>query len=468
MRTAFVWVLRVLCLALPLPIAVAVFHLAVLLATIHGAYRLGYALVPDRLGAALGAFAAVVLVPHWTLGGNGLAYNLLVPEAVAWALALPAIRLFVERRWLWAAALLGLAGWFQPLVGAQTVAVLGLVALWETLAERSPRRLGQAVAFGAVFAVVAAPVFIPVLLTPPDPSAAAVTRFSTFHVLAEIRVPHHYLFFSFGRGSYVRFGLMVAAGVAALIALRRRGLLRHAPFAVRFLAMIAGLCALALVFTEGVAVLFVAKLQLFKLTVLATTVLALLVAAWGARTLPERVQALAARAIEAQRWGLTAVAVGMLLTATLVAADAGRPAAKFFPRAHAQTDLAAVERWVRTHTPEDALFLIPPSNTTFRSHARRSVVVNFKPTPYQDEAIHVWLDRLLAVAPTPLPERGSWAFVDTLDAAYAAKAPADWARLVQRFGADYTLVERNPVTLPFDVVFENEAWTVYRLPEAAR
>ncbi len=467
-RTAFVWMLRGLCFVLPLPIAVAAVHLAVLLATTHGAYRLGYALVPDRLGAALGAFAAVVLVPHWTLGGNALSYNLIAPEAVAWALALPAIRLFVERRWLWAALLLGLAGWFQPLVGVQTMAVLGLVALWEALAARSPRRVGRAVAFGAVFAVVAAPVFVPVLLTPPDPSAAAVAQVSTFRALAEIRVPHHYLFLSFGWGSYVRFGLMAAVGGAALVALRRRGLLRHGPFAVRFLAAIAGLCVLAFVFTEGVPVLFVAKLQLFKLTVLATTVLAFLAGAWVAKSLPARAKDLAARVLAVRRWGLVAVAVAALFTAALVVADVGRPAAKLFPRTYARSDLAAVERWVRTHTPEDALFLVPPSNTTFRSNAHRSVVVNFKPTPYQDEAIHVWLDRLLAVAPTPLPERGSWAFVDTLDAAYAANARGDWLRLAQRFGAEYALVDRSLVgrsagALPFPVAHADGVWAVYRL-----
>lgn len=469
-RTAFVWVLRVLCLVLPLPVAVAVAHVVVLLATIDGAYRLGLTLVPDQVGAALGTFAALVLVPHWTLGHNAITYNTMVPEALGWALALPAIRLFVKGRRLRAAGLLGLAGWFQPLVGVQTAAVLGLVALWEAVVGRSPRRVGQAVAFGAVFAFVAAPVFVPVLLTPPDPAAGAVARYSTFRVLAETRVPHHYLFFSFGWGSYVRFGLVAAAGLAALVALRRRGLLRPARFVLRFLIVIAGVCAFALVLTEGVPVLFVAKLQLFKLTVLATTVLALLAAAWVATTLPERVRTLATRGLAMRRWGWAAVAAGGLLTAALAAGGVGRPAAKLFPLTYARSDLAEVERWVRANTPKDALFLIPPSNTTFRIHARRSVAVNFKPTPYQEGAIHVWLDRLSAVAPAPLPERGGLAFVGVLDKAYAANAPADWTRLAGRFGAEFALVDarHTPRPPPGEPVIRVGDWAVYPLPTETR
>lgn len=467
-RTAFVWLLRVLCLALPLPLTVALIHVVVLLAIIRGVYRLGYTLVLDGLGAALGAFAATVLVPYWTLGHNALTYGSLVPEAVGWALTLPAIRLFVEGRRLWPAVLLGVAGWFQALVGIQAVMVLGLVALWEALAERSPRQLEQAAGFGAVFALVAAPILVPILLTPPDPTAEAVARFSEFRVLAELRVPHHYLFGSFGWGAYVRFGLMVSAGLAAFVALRRRGRLRHAAFVGRFLAVIAGLCLFAFVFTEIVPVLFVAKLQLFKLTVLATTVLALLVAAWVATALPERLHYLATRGL-AMRWaGWGMVGVGVLLTVALVVADIGRPVARFFPSAYARSDLAGVERWVRTHTAEDVLFLIPPSNTTFRTHARRSVVVNFKPTPFQEGTIHVWLDRLLDVAPAPLPERGGLAFVETLDIAYAANAPADWARLARRYGAEYALVETDRTTHPPSAapMIEVGRWAVYRLPEA--
>src|SRR5690606_4030905 len=191
-RTVFVELLRLLGLVVPLPVAVGLLHFGVLVAVGWGAYRLGYALVPDRLGASVGAFLAVVLLPHWTLGGNRLTYAQVAPENLAWALALPAVWLFLHRRRLAAAVLLGLTAWMQLLVGAQTAAVLAAVALWEAGWERSVRGAGRAVLFGLVAAAVAAPVALPAVLAPPmeGPTVPGVTA---FHALARLRVPPHYL-----------------------------------------------------------------------------------------------------------------------------------------------------------------------------------------------------------------------------------------------------------------------------------
>jgi hypothetical protein len=463
-RTAFVELLRLMALVMPLPVAVALLHFGVLLAVGWGVYRLGYALVPDRLGAALGALLAVVLLPHWTLGGNRLTYGQLAPENLAWALALPAVILFVEGRRTPAAVLLGLAAWAQLLVGVLTTAVLGAVALWEAARSRSTREAGRAVLFGLTAALVAAPVAVPVALAAPM-EGPTVPGISAFDALARLRVPHHYLPSAFARGDYVRFGLLVVAGLGALWALRRRGRLRHAPFVVRFLAVVACFCAVAFVFTEVVPVLFVAQLQLFKLTVWAATLLALLLGAWVGGVLPSRLRALGERALEGPRLGLAVVVAAALATAAAVAAGLGPAAARYSPAQHAASDLGRAEAWAHAHTPADALFLIPPSNATFRTHARRSVVVNFKPTPYQRGGIEVWLARMLAAAPAPVPERGGFPFQATLDAAYAANDAAAWRRLAAHFGADYALVDaaRTPSRPPGPPAFRAGDWAVYRL-----
>jgi hypothetical protein len=462
-RTAFVEALALLGRVVPLPAAVGALHLGVLLAVGYGAYRLGYTLVPDRLGAALGALLAVVLLPHWTLGGNRLTYGQLLPEGVAWALALPAVRLFVEKKWLPAAVLLGLTAWVQLLVGVQTALVLGLVALWGALRGRSVHEAGQAALFGAVAAAIAAPLAVAVTFAEPV-AGEGVPGVSTFHALARLRVPHHYLFFSFAPGDYARFGLLAAAGLAALWALRRRGRLRHGTFVVRFLSVVAALWVVAVVFTEGVPVLFAAQLQLFKLSVWAATLLALLVGAWTAASLPPRVRALGEGLLDRPAIGLGAVAGAALLTVAAVAMNFGPAAARYLPAQRGDPDLGRAEMWARTHTPRGALFLVPPSNTTFRTRAQRSVVVNYKPTPFQAGGIEAWLGRMLAVAPTPVPARGA-GFQEALDAAYAANGPADWRRLAHRFDAGWALVDaaRAHAPPPGRPAFRAGTWAVYRL-----
>ena len=463
-RTAFVELLRLFGVVIPLPFVVMLLHVTVLLVVGWAVWRLAYAFVPDRLGAALGTFLAVVVFPYWTLGGNGLTSGILVPEYVAWALALPALWLFVNNRRLAAAVLLGLAAWMQMLVGVQTTAVLGLVALWEAARDRSPGAVRDAVVFGLVAAAVAAPVALPAILAPPmeGPTVPGIT---TFHALAMLRVPHHYLLFSFGSGAYIRFTLLLSVGLAALWAQHRAGRVHHTTFVIRFLVVVAGLLCVATVFTEGIPTFLVAQLQLFKLTVWVSTLLSLFVGAWAARAMPTLLRSFSERVLERRIAGL--IAVGLFVLATIAAVAVGfHPAtSRYGPAAYASSNLSQVETWARASTPNDALFLIPPSNTTFRTHARRNVVINFKPTPYQRGGIDVWLSRTLAVAPMPVPENGH-GFLEALDAAYAENDQVGWRQLARQFGAEWALVDAARTASPPSTrpAFRAGDWAVYRLP----
>ena len=135
------------------------------------------------------------------------------------------------------------------------------------------------------------------------------------------------------------------------------------------------------------------------------------------------------------------------------------------PRAHAQTDPYRVTQWARTHTPKDALFLVPPSTDWFRSYAFRSVVFNHKPTPFRDAAMHERLARLRTVAPAPLPDRADRSWLVTLDSAYHARSTAEWIALADRFDADYAVVHEPQVSRqpPGDLVFRSGEWALYHL-----
>ncbi len=464
-RTAFVELLHFFGLVFPLPAVVLVLHFAVVLAVVWGVWRLAYLFSPDRLGAALGTFIAIVLVPFWTLGGNGLTSGILVPEYVAWALALPAVWLFVMDRRMAAAILLGLAAWMQLLVGVQTALVLGLLAIWEARRNRSWPATSRAVLFGVVAGVVAAPIALPALLSPPivGPTVEGV---STFFALAELRIPHHYLVFSFGLREYARFSIIVVSGLTALWALRRSRRGHHTLFAIRFIVVTAFLLAGATLLTEGVPILFVAKLQLFKLTVWVTTLLSLFIGSWIAGLPPTTVREFAERILRRRTTGLMVVGVATGVTIAMVVAGMGPAAARYGPSVFASSDLHDVESWARTHTPRDALFITPPSNTTFRTAAQRSVVVNFKPTPYQRGGINIWLYRILSVAPIAVPEDGA-GFLEALDVAYASNDEADWHRIAGEFDAEWALVDvsRTPSPPSGLPAFRAGDWAIYRINE---
>ena len=465
-RVGFIALLRGLCLVMPPPAAVFVLSIAAWAGVCWAAYRLSHALVPSRPAAALAVLATLVTA-FWTPGGNEIAFTALAPESLAWTPCLLAVEAFARGRLLWAAAFLGMAAWMQPLMGLQVGLLLGLVALWQAADGEPARALGRAAGFGALFFVVAAPVLVPSLLTQTGAAPVPADGLSTYYVTAELRQPHHYLLFSQPVSVLVRFALVVMAGLGGLAVLRRSGAVRaqHVRFAVRMLVVVTVLVAFYVAMTEGAGSLTVAKMQFFRLTV----VVKLVLLAWASGALvallPTAWQAFAERLFDrrALGWAVALAVVGV--TVAMAAGNVGRPGAKWGPGVYARSDVAAAERWVREATPRGALFLVPPSTTTFRSHALRSIVVDHKSTPFRDAAMHERLARLRAVAPAPLPARGGPDWQAALDSAYHAHTPPAWAALAARFGANYALVDESATPAPpsGSPAFRSGHWAVYRL-----
>ena len=462
-RFVFLGLLRALCLVLPAPVAVFALTAASWLGVAWAGSRLALTLTGRRDAAAL-AVLLTVATAHWTPGGNAIISRTLVPESLAWTPVLLAVDAFVRDRPYRAAVWLGAAAWLQPLIGLQIGLLLGVVGLWRMADGDARRALGQAVGFGALFAVVASPILIPTLLTqagtaPPDDGL------TTFYVTAWLRQAHHYLLSAQDPLALARFASVGLAGLAAAVWQSRSGApLPHRQTAARLLAVTCVLVALYVAGTEGAESLTVAKTQLFRLTVLAK----LLLLAWVARALVEAVPAVSRHLSAPAGWGVGAAA--LVLTVALGLAGVGRPAAVWRPGQHAQTDVYRAERWIATHTPRDAVFLVPPGTTSFRSHALRSVAINFKPTTFRDDAMHRWLGRLQAVAPAPLPPRAGgraalrqWR--EALDPAYHAHTPAEWRRLADAFGADYALVDlgQTPTPPAGDPLYRAGDWAVYPL-----
>lgn len=59
-------------------------------------------------------------------------------------------------------------------------------------------------------------------------------------------------------------------------------------------------------------------------------------------------------------------------------------------------DSAGIEQWARQSSPEDAVFVVPPSLGQFRFGAQRAIVVDFKAIPFADEALREWNSRMHA------------------------------------------------------------------------
>ena len=459
-RTPFLWLMRGVMLLLPLWAATLVVYAAAWLGVAGGLVRLAEALGAPPAAQWASTLVVLVAVPTWTLGGNALVSDLLAPEMVAWALALPAVRLATERRLVAAGALLGLAAYLHLLVGGLVTGALGLAVLFGALGETLRDRWRLALRLGGTALIVALPFLLAIVryrIASPPPAG----DLSTFFLFAELRLPHHYLPSAFAPGRWARFAALTAAGGLGLAVMRRME--KPSVFVERLLLAIAVACLVSLILVEGAESLLVAQLQLFKLTVLANALLVVAACTAVAQSAPAAVR----------RWqGPSPVAsaafAGALVLGLGIGLASGGLDSRIGPWRRAALPMTQAEDWVREHTPPDAIVAVPPNSTTFRLRARRAVVVTFKAAPFQDGAIHEWYARLLALAPaaTRSPARGL-AFGEALDDAYALNREDDWARLARDYGVTYVLRRQGAGAPPRGVpVFEAGPWAVYALTAA--
>lgn len=102
----------------------------------------------------------------------------------------------------------------------------------------------------------------------------------------------------------------------------------------------------------------------------------------------------------------------------------------------------AVCDWALHNTPRDAVFLVPPDEQSFRLHARRAIVVNFKNVPQLSSELGEWRDRLQTVLdtdrltslPTPFPQT-----LDAMRSLYEKQSPERLAAIARGYGARYVV-----------------------------
>jgi hypothetical protein len=119
-----------------------------------------------------------------------------------------------------------------------------------------------------------------------------------------------------------------------------------------------------------------------------------------------------------------------------------------------------LQRWARTETPVDAVFVVPPYLGQFRLLARRAVAVDTKSPPLYPDELIAWYRRLCDL-------------VDARDAPTHEWIEHRWPELTadqltaaaRHFHADYLVIDRSQPARPaLPVAHEDESYLVYRVP----
>jgi hypothetical protein len=114
-------------------------------------------------------------------------------------------------------------------------------------------------------------------------------------------------------------------------------------------------------------------------------------------------------------------------------------------------------RWAREHTPTNSVFLVPRAGQTFKWHAERGDVVNWKDIPQDAASIVAWRDRYFDIfygTQAPLP---AWKMPFR---SLAAQGTRRIRELAQRYHADYVLTVNWP-PLQFPIAYANDTYVIY-------
>jgi hypothetical protein len=427
--------------------------------------RLSWAVAPQPWFALISAALFLVLLDWCELAGEWVADGV-EAKSFAFGFVFLGIEAIVRNRWGRAWLLFGAAAAFHILVGGWSV-VAAAIAWTMAGKDRPPlRAMLPGLAGGLLLSL---PGLIPAIALTRGFDAATVAEANQIYVY--LRLPHHLLPSNFAPEKYAAYSALLVAmllvcGATARLGSVDAGLRRL--WALTAAAVLIGLAGMAIFLATQSHPELAAKLLRFYFFRLSDAFVPLTTAL----TLGVLVTRFQPRGPRMAAWLLIA---GVLIAAFGIGQRYIERRLDFRPGADQQplprfadpreTEAAYVAwrricQWARENTPEDAVFLTPRAQQTFKWYAERPEVVTWKDVPQDAAALVEWRRRFQEIY-APVGSRG-----------LAAHSDAQLLALARKYGAQYLVMERfrAPRSLPFERVypetsFENLYYEVYRLPE---
>jgi hypothetical protein len=404
--------------------------------------RLSWALIPQKWLAVLSAALFVALQARCQLAGEWIIGGV-EAKGFAYVLTLLALEAVVRNRWNAVWALLGAATAFHVLVGGWALIAAG--GVWLCDRQRpSLREMAPGLAAGLGLSLLGLVPGLALTWGVPEDAASLAARIYVY-----VRLPHHLL-----PQSFPAQAIAIHASLAVCCAVIYRWLpvsagerrLRLFVIAAVLLAVVGFVVALLTKADHALAARLL-RYYWFRLTdvmlPLGTALGWVGLGVWLARR-PEG---------RGRYWLLAAAAV----------ASAHLSAAALANRRLWQPNAGEVAwretcQWVRGHTPEEARFLTPREQSTFKWHAQRSEVVTWKDIPQDAAGIGEWWRRIRALHTAGQPGDRNYRWLDSL----TERGPDGLAELGREYHAQYVIAPSQP-PLDLAVEYRNEWFTVYRL-----
>jgi len=452
--------------------------------------RLSWAVVPRPLYSLLSAGLLLLFLRNFHLAGEWVVGGV-EAKGFAYVLVFLALEAIVRGRWSAALLLAGAAGAFHVLVGGWTVIAICLAWL---MAGKDRPQAGALIPAAVGGFVLALPGLIPAVLLNQGAPKEVVSDAARLYVFE--RLSHHLVYHRF-RPEYVwRFAVLLAAWWALVIALRKEANLQRLQLVVAG-AVLIGLAGVALDQGLSIRANWIGQ-SADQYELLAASLLRFYWFRMSDSLVPVGAALAIVAGIERLRVSRPATANGLLVTAILIAAlniadvcywraqqrEPGailqpRPTADSWPRwwlapphvlapgatpvAQWRRDWQAACAWIAANTPQNARFITPREQQTFKWYAGRAEVANWKDVPQDAAGVARWKQALNLLYPRDERHRRE---------DLAAESDENLAMLGRYFQAQYIVIDRTrssrairlPLVYP-QFPEDNPSFEVYRVPE---
>lgn len=319
----------------------------------------------------------------FTLGGNQLLENQFASSIPAEAIASWGVLYWFRDRKYAATVLWGLSCSMQVLVGLQWMMLFAGV---ELISIKSRKELRQWLIFLMIFAVVSAPILIPVFYT----TSGSPSSLNEFYILLYYnRAPWHYIPHLFPPVEFLKFGflLIAAAGIAYFKQPSEK------PDRLKWLAVLilAG-CLIYTALIEFTDQWWMGKLQWFKTTCWLSAIASLVIGNAAGEWFHSRIP-IPSRSI-LYSLGILIPLAGFIIITQSAYIPIQPIQGRYQIGNYLKNDLQRMHEWILNNTPADAMFLTGPENESFSCEARRPTPVNYKALIHQAAYFMEWKTRI--------------------------------------------------------------------------
>jgi len=162
-------------------------------------------------------------------------------------------------------------------------------------------------------------------------------------------------------------------------------------------------------------------------------------------------------------WGLRILGVlGVFIIINPISIFKNRTYDFFFLNKNSNSSEIEISEIAKANTPEDALFIIPISNTHFKYYSERSTYIDYKAVIHRKQVIPIWYERAQEVYGVNLETRQSGEEISKVaDDRFSNFSEKD-LNVFSKKGIQYLLTFKE-MNLPYEVIGENEKYRIFKI-----